>query len=206
VARALGASQRKTFKFSSFQKDGPVAYKCSVEKPLFFEVPAEVKVDGARENWDGVSGTVDVLFEPEKLGKIRDMLIVKSATGGEYKCMLEGECTPPLPRGPFNLAPGGSTAVSFKNVFDEDHTFVLSVDNPLFTVDSTEKKIGRKSEVSFKVSCSSSANADDDISGKLRITCPEIADMPPWIIYLSCTNGAASAGGAKSPKGKKGKK
>lgn len=202
---ALGAAQRKTFRFRSFSRAG-LSYKCEVEKPLFFEVKSDCAVDGAGDNWDGVGGSVDVVFEPEELGKVRDMLVVRSDTGGEFKCMLEGECTPPLPRGPFEMMPGGSTQVSFKNVFNEEHTFLLSVDNPVFSVDKAEAKIARKSEATFKVSCAGSAPVADGaaISGKLRITCPEIAGMPPWIIYLSCSKDG-TGGLAASPKGKRGK-
>merc|ERR1740117_1168486 len=206
----LGSMQRRTFRFQSHVKDAET-YSCSVTRPLFFEVAAQVSAPAAGESWDGATATVDVVFEPEKLGEVVDTLTIKSASGGEFKCALKGECTPPLPRGPIELAAGGSTTVAFKNVFNESRTFVCLVDNPAFAVSPAEKEVAAKAQAEFTVSYTVPASAAGDDAaakkdetpeegtGKLLISCPELKGMPPWVYYLAGGGGAGSGGAVKEP-------
>eukprot|EP00501_MAST-03F_sp_TOSAG23-6_P000263 GSMAST32.ASY1.ANO1.269.1 assembled CDS len=180
----LGESSKKIFRFKSFCPEA-ARYSCSVTDPLFFEVVDGVDV-AAATSWNGIEGTVEVNFEPERLGSIQDKLIVKSPTGGEFMCLLNGECTPPLPRGPVDMKPGGSDSVVFKNVFNEEHTFTFSVDNDAFSVDVSEQKIPRHTEATVKVS--QAVGTPADACGKLLITCSEIAGLPPWVVYIGGKN------------------
>jgi hydrocephalus-inducing protein len=176
----LGERSTKTFRFKHFLQEG-AAYACSIEDPLFFEVQPKVDCPAA-DGWTGSRASVEVTFEPERLGKVRDVLTVRHEFGGEFKCTLTGECTPPLPRGPVPLGAGKSEAVTFKNVFNEERTFAFTVDSPAFSVDATTKTISRGGEV--KVNVSQAAGTPADACGKLLISCDEIPGLPPWTIYL----------------------
>merc|ERR1712048_718729 len=116
----LGGTQSKIFRFTSLLQSSAPEFACSIGKPLFFSVNPAQYVAAAAESWEGSPSKVEVMFEPEQLGKVQDVLTLTSATGGEYKCTLFGECTPPLPQGPFTVKPGNKEALKlkFKNVFN----------------------------------------------------------------------------------------
>merc|ERR1712048_668594 len=100
----------------------------------------------AAASWEGSPSKVEVMFEPEQLGKVQDVLTLTSETGGEYKCTLFGECTPLLPQGPFAIKPGNKEALKlkFKNVFNARKKFVYTVDHPAFFCQSARKRHQRE--------------------------------------------------------------
>lgn len=49
-------------------------------------------------SWDGQEVRVEVVFEPECTGEVRDTLVLSSAEHGRYRCSLRGLCSPPLPQ------------------------------------------------------------------------------------------------------------
>ena len=65
-------------------------------------------------------------------------MIILSGGGGEYIFPLVGHCHHPKPQGPFTIRAGQSIPVQFKNVFPTPTTFLLSVDNSLFSVKQSE--------------------------------------------------------------------
>lgn len=196
---ALGSTETKVFRFESYVRGGSVEYKCKVDQPLFFDVPSSIKVDAAPD-WGGVDASVEVAFEPEALGEVRDMITLSNNKGGVYKCMLYGVCVPPVPQGPIDIASGSSASVRFKNVFNKDHKFRMSVDNPCFSVDKAEQAVGAKKEISIGIKFAGDGSDTKSVTGKLLVNCPEITGMPPWVFYL---HGLAKSGGGGGGGGKK---
>merc|ERR1712070_909949 len=126
---------------------------------------------------------VEVTFEPEALGEVKDTLIITSEKGGEYSCALNGQCTPALPQGPFIMPKGGGADVSFKNVFDEATEFVFSCDHPAFTANNRSANIGPKTSQAIQVKFAG-IESGAAVSAKLLVTCPSNPQMPPWVYYL----------------------
>ena len=69
---------------------------------------------------------------------LTEVKLTHSGGGGEYIFPLHGHCHHPKPQGPFTIRAGQSIPVQFKNVFSAPTTFLLSVDNPLFSVKQSE--------------------------------------------------------------------
>lgn len=67
--------------------------------------------------------SIDIAFEPSKLGDTRTQLIVSSPVGGDYICPLFGHCIYPKPQGPILIKQGSASSVSFKNVFSANAVF-----------------------------------------------------------------------------------
>ena len=44
----------------------------------------------AADDWEGVEAAVEVTFEPQALGDVRDVLMLESEEGGVYACSLTG--------------------------------------------------------------------------------------------------------------------
>ncbi|CAN0357840.1 unnamed protein product, partial [Laminaria digitata] len=91
-------------------------------------------------SWDGQDVRVEVVFEPECTGEVEDTLVLSSAKHGSYRCRLRGLCSPPLPQGPFTIAPGGQRDIPFRNVFAKAMDFALTCDNPAFTIVSGDRQ------------------------------------------------------------------
>jgi hypothetical protein len=70
--------------------------------------------------------SVDVTYEPSRLGAALETLTVSSAEGGDFVCNLRGESLPPKPQGPIGIKPGGSATVQFKNIFAAAADFVFT--------------------------------------------------------------------------------
>lgn len=183
----LGGSQTQTFPFVSYS-DKSAELTCSVREPTFFSVPSICKVDGSTD-WEGKSCSVQIGFEPEALGEIRDTLTLFSDVVGEYKCALQGVSMPPLPQGPFVFV--GSKDLEFKNVFSSTKDFELMVDNPLIVLSTKTMSITAKAAKTVTVRAEALATgpapATGPIVGKLFISCPSLPELPPWIYYLEAT-------------------
>lgn len=196
---ALGAKHTQIFRFTNYV-GAPTDYSCSVEKPEYFIVDPVVKAP-ASEGWDGTEVELEVAFEPEGLGSIRDTLTVQSATGGVFTCPLIGTSTMPRPQGPFPVADGGSVTVEFTNVFNDAREFRFVTDNPCFAVSAAAATVQAKKPQAVTVKYTPQEGART--AGKLQVTCPTAPDVPPWIYYLEggANDAAGGAGGKK--KGKK---
>ncbi len=127
---------------------------------------------------------MDVVYEPEKLGDITDMLVLTSKAGGMYKCELNGNCSPALPQGPFKIKAGASAEISFKNVFNEPQQFSFVTDKSTFVVSDATASIPAKQSKTVKVTFKPGATAPED-SGKMLVSCKNMADVPPWVFYLN---------------------
>lgn len=176
---SLGSEHVQSFRFKNYLTRAE-DYNCEVSQPLFFDVAAQVKAEAA-EDWEGCEVVVEVRFEPQALGAVRDTLTISSPDGGQYVCTLHGVCDPPRPLGPFVAAAGKDASIEFKNVFNEAHEFSFVVDNPAFVVtgSATQKLESRKSTtVGVKFS------GDSESTGKLLVSCSELPHMPPWVFYL----------------------
>ncbi|KAJ3287536.1 hypothetical protein HK104_008544 [Borealophlyctis nickersoniae] len=142
----LGGSQTQLFRFQSFAKT-KTEYVCKVDSPDF---TVEKSVVAASAPTGGTELTIDVTYEPSKLGDTRTQLLVSSPAGGDYICPLYGHCIAPRPQGPILIKPGSSASVPFKNVFSGTATFHFNVDNPAFQVKAAET-IGAKKTVSISI-------------------------------------------------------
>lgn len=197
----LGGSQIQSFAFTTFS-DKLADLACSVRETTFFSVPGTVKIDGSTGDWDGRSNVVQVKFEPEALGEVRDTLTLFAENVGEYKCTLQGVSVPPLPQGPFVFA--STKDIEFRNVFSTPKEFEVMVDNPRFTLSTKTLSIPAKSSkvVTVKVDQSvaggaatpagaggksSSLQATPSITGKLFVSCPSHKELPSWVYYLEST-------------------
>jgi hypothetical protein len=138
----------------------------------------------AAPDWDGVQLKVPVIFEPTEIGTTKDTLTLTAPDGGKYTCELVATCTAPLPQGPFDLAPGGSRAVDFRNCFPAAANFTFSVDSPSFKVGAASANVGAKSNGSVSVSFAPVDGATGVISAKLFVLCADRPDVPPWVYYL----------------------
>lgn len=80
----------------------------------------------------GVEVSIDIFYEPSRLGDTRTQLIVSSPVGGDYTCPLFGHCISPKPQGPIIVKAGVASSVAFKNVFGVSATFNCVVVNCIF--------------------------------------------------------------------------
>lgn len=94
----------------------------------------------------GVEVSLEVTYEPSKLGDLRTALFLTSSAGGDFVCPLFGHCSLPRPQGPVTIkASTGGASIVFKNVFAASSTFTFAVDNPSFAVKPSETVAGKKS-------------------------------------------------------------
>ena len=84
------------------------------------------------DSYEGVDQEIGIRYEPSKLGESRATLIISSPEGGEYQCLLVGQASPPISKGPIKVSSKG-TVVEFKNPFFEQAEFAIRIDNPSFT-------------------------------------------------------------------------
>jgi hydrocephalus-inducing protein len=121
--------------------------------------------------------SVDITYEPSKVGDVRSFLQVSSPFGGDYICPLIGHCVPPKPQGPILIKVGANSAsVFFRNLFTQNTTFNFSVDNNAFNVKSTEV-IPSKKTVPITINYKGGSKK----TGKLSIShsCGYV-----WVYYL----------------------
>jgi hydrocephalus-inducing protein len=186
---SLGSSHIQTFRFKNMVQS-PTEYKCICGNPDAFEMEGKIMAPAA-EDWEGTDVEFTISFEPIALGEVRDTLRIVSDVGGEFTCSLYGNGVAPRPQGPFMIAAGGSTSIEFKNVFNDAREFSFVVDNPLFSVNVGSQKLDANKVVTLTVKFDGpgdESKADETISGKLYVSCPELKELPPWIYYLSSKN------------------
>ncbi|CAG9464033.1 unnamed protein product [Pedinophyceae sp. YPF-701] len=179
----LGLSEPRKFRFThllnapcdytlQFASGGKAGFSCSVPKVTAPAAPPE-----------GTEVSVDVLFEPSAIGEgIKDVLKLVSDKGGTYECPLVGRCLPPKPRGPVPVK-GGSAQIPFKNVFLSDMEFHFSVDNPAFSVKSSEV-IKSKAAINIAVQYKAQPESGAPSSAMLNVSSPA-APGSIWAFYLA---------------------
>lgn len=161
-------------KFSFFQVDST-------------EFLVERSVNAASAASGGSEVSVDVTFEPSRLGESRANLVVSSGSGGEYVFPIFGHCLPPKPQGPHTIKAGGFTQIPFKNIFSQTTTFTFHVDNPVFTVKPSEAIRAKKTH---SIVVSFDGNQGDTKAvrmGRLLVTCARSAGCNNnlvWTFYL----------------------
>lgn len=135
----------------------------------------------------GTEVSVEVYFEPSRLGESKGNLSLSSLVGGEYVIPLFGVALPPKPQGPFLIRAGYNIVIPFKNVFYHPVTFSFTVENPAFSVraiDSVKPKKINNITVYFGGNPSGSKTP---ITSKLIVGCPpgEGSDTGiKWVYYL----------------------
>ncbi|KAJ3332957.1 hypothetical protein HDU76_012454, partial [Blyttiomyces sp. JEL0837] len=165
---SLGGSQTQTFRFLSFAKV-KTEYTCKVDSPDF---SAEKSVVAPAATTSGVEVSLDLTYEPSKLGDVRTQLLVSSSTGGDYVCPLYGHCIAPRPQGPISIKVGSTATVPFKNVFTTAATFTFVVDNPAFSVKAQET-IGPKKVISMSITAHQpSGNSNGNFLHLLHLEAP----------------------------------
>ena len=127
---SLGTTDVKQATFTNYSRQ-KTDYACRVDNGEFH---CEKTVSAAPGWPAGTPVSMELSYEPSTLGEARGTLHVTSALGGEYVFPLFGSCTAPRPQGPFGVKAGGSTTISFRNVFAQTTTFVCQVRHPSHTL------------------------------------------------------------------------
>lgn len=202
----LGSMQSESFIFHAYNLAN-CTYNCSVKKPEFFTVQKDLAVGPVSGGWDGEDARLSVVFEPTVIGEVRDTLTVTSPEGGEYLCELIGNCTAPMPQGPYNLTQGaGAVDIPFRNCFSTSCTWAFSLDHAAFRVSAPTGVATVNAKTQSQVSVvfepkEENMNAPGGvINAKLFVTCTSIPNIPPWIFYLT---GKIDANAGAAPAGKK---
>ncbi|XP_054934790.1 hydrocephalus-inducing protein homolog [Physeter macrocephalus] len=179
----LGSGQSIFAKFTNYARQ-KTEYYCRTDCPDFH---AEKFLYAAPGVQGGTEVSVEVYFEPSRLGESKGTLSLSSLVGGEYLIPLFGVALPPKPQGPFLIRAGYNMVIPFKNVFQHPVTFSFTVENPAFSVraaDSVKPKKINNITVYFGGNPSGSKTP---ITSKLIVACPpgEGSDTGiKWVYYL----------------------
>ncbi|KAM9508694.1 hydrocephalus-inducing protein-like isoform 3-T3 [Guaruba guarouba] len=119
---------------------------------------------------------VEVTFEPCHLGEAKATLQLSSALGGQYCIPLIGLALPPEPQGPFLIPAGGTTSISFRNVFPKSMAFQYTVKHPAFAV-RAPGMLRAKSSTTITVSFT---GGPAPVTSRLVVSCPGGS----WIYHL----------------------
>jgi len=202
----LGSMQSESFIFHAYNTVNS-NYACAVKKPEYFTVQSALVVAPVAGGWEGEDVRLNVVFEPTVIGEIRDTLTLTSPEGGEYLCELIGNCTAPMPQGPYLLAQGGGgVEIPFRNCFSTSSTWSFSVDSPAFRVSAptgvatVNAKTQSQCSVVFEPKEEHMNTAGGIITAKLFVTCTSIPNIPPWVFYLK---GEIDPNAGAAPAGKK---
>ncbi|XP_067853715.1 hydrocephalus-inducing protein homolog [Heptranchias perlo] len=179
----FGGNQVLSAKFMNHSRQ-KLEYQCKVDSSDFL-VDKSITVSPASPGGSEVS--VEVTYEPLRVGESRATLNIFSSIGGEYNIPLFGMCLPAKPQGPFQIRAGSTTSIPFKNIFPQVTTFSFQVDNPVFVVKPTETLRSKKTHV-VVVSFEATTNTTKSpVTGKLVASCPRSAGtgtVISWIYYL----------------------
>ncbi|XP_026975142.1 hydrocephalus-inducing protein homolog [Sagmatias obliquidens] len=179
----LGSGQSIFAKFTNYARQ-KIEYYCRTDCPDFH---TEKFISAAPGVQGGTEASVEVYFEPGRLGESKGILSLSSLVGGEYIIPLFGVALPPKPQGPFLIRAGCNIVIPFKNVFYHPVTFSFTVENPAFSVraiDSVKPKKINNITVYFGGNPSGSKTP---ITSKLIVACPpgEGSDTGiKWVYYL----------------------
>jgi len=178
---ALGDSQTLRFRFLNFLRR-PETYKVTLGGSDF-EAESTVAAPAAQGS-AGAEVSVDVTFEPSKLGDVLDTLTVSHADGGEYVCALQGTSLPPKPQGPIAIKAGGSAQVNFKNVFANQMDFSITCEPAVFSVAKPRESVPSKKPTQIAVSYKPADPAAPPATGKLTIASIGMEPTSRWVYYL----------------------
>ena len=149
---AFGSDLVQNFKFIHYLKKA-ATYSCRVDKvgpkvpqlqpvnpkdPKISVVLVDFTIDVLNfnappsESNDGIEVGVNIKYEPSALGDSRAILVLTSPDAGEYQCLLIGQSSAPVPKGPFKIG-AKSPPIDFKNPFFDSCEFIIRIDNPSFT-------------------------------------------------------------------------
>jgi hydrocephalus-inducing protein len=203
----LGSMQSESFIFRAYNLAN-CNYACSVKKPDSFTVQSGLTVGPVSGGWDGEDVRLSVVFEPTVIGEVRDTLTVASPEGGEYLCELIGNCTAPMPQGPYLVTQGAvAVDIPFRNCFSASTTWAFSLDSPAFRVAAptgvatVNAKTQSQCSVVFEPKEEHLSAPGGTVTAKLFVTCTSMKNIPPWIFYLQ---GKIDLNAAAAPaKGKK---
>ncbi|XP_035381538.1 hydrocephalus-inducing protein homolog [Electrophorus electricus] len=179
----LGAGHSLNAKFTNYSR-AKAEYTCKTDCPDFI---VEKNITAAAGFQAGTDVSVEVYFEPSKLGEVRGTLTLSSSFAGEYVFPLCGTCLPPKAQGPLAIRAGSSVSIPFKNVFLQATAFSFQVDNPVFTVKGVETIHSKKTHnisVSFE---GPPAGSKGPCTGKLTISSPRSeghGQVLSWVYYL----------------------
>ncbi|XP_065674973.1 hydrocephalus-inducing protein homolog isoform X5 [Hydra vulgaris] len=180
---ALGVSQVQTCKFINYARTR-TEYSVKVDSSDFI---VDKTVNAPSSLGGGTEVSLDVTYEPSRLGNSETTLILTSTVGGEYVFPLFGHCLLPKPQGPFTVKANGSTQIPFKNIFSQTISFTFYLDNPLFSTKSGEVIKPKKS---YNIVVSFNGNQSDSKSvslARLLVTCARGAGSGTnlsWTFYL----------------------
>lgn len=190
----LGTDLVQKFKFQHFLKK-QTAYSVKIEKIGASQSGSTKEKSGANQvdfipenqtvtvpasdSYEGVEQEVSIRYEPSKLGESRAMVIISSPEGGEYQCLLVGQASPPISKGPIKVSSKGQV-VEFKNPFFEAAEFAIRIDNPSFTT-TTKSPALTQGKQFLKIPISFKPVADSLPTGRVIIS---TGDIPAWIYYL----------------------
>jgi len=195
----LGNEVKQTYRFISFATN-PTDYECKLDGNQFELDTVKVSAPAAEPGSDGVEVTVDIRYEPSVVGSARGSFTASSATGGNYTCILFGNCELPKPQGPIVIGLGQTGTVKFKNVLETAETFNFSVDNAAFILAKKTEKLNPKGVLSLSVQYKPEGEAGGkgkdkkgaDVAaapaapvamGKLLVSCPATPELS-WVYYL----------------------
>lgn len=183
---ALGAEVIQTFKFTHYLKKA-TNYAVKVERVDQPSAQCDFKAESAQvqapaaENSKGVECSVQVRYEPFTIGDSRGVLKLNSPEGIEYTCLLYGKSIAPQPQGPIRCPPGAKpAAIDFKNPLNEKQDFMVTFDNPNFSLASKPPQAvdpGKTTNLQIKFD----AKPELPSTGRMMVTAK---GLPPWIYYL----------------------
>ncbi|XP_061231841.1 hydrocephalus-inducing protein-like [Neopsephotus bourkii] len=133
-------------------------------------------ISAAPASAGGSDLSVEMTFAPCQLGKAEATLRLSSALGGQYCIPLIGLVLSPEPQGPFLIPAGGTTSISFRNVFSKATAFQYAVKHPAFTVRAPEM-LRAKSSTTITVSFT---GGPAPVTSRLVVSCPGGS----WIYHL----------------------
>ena len=178
----IGQSQIQVFKFTHYAKT-KTDFTCKIDN-ADFTIEKTISVPPA--NPEGSEVSIDVTYEPSRLGQSMGFLAVTSPVAGDYFCQIAGQCNPPKPQGPFIIRPGVNHNVClFKNVYHTSVTYAFSIDHTAFVVKPSET-IGPKKV--FPVSINYKPQPQNPVKAtKLNITHPNGLS---WQFYIRIQDAA----------------
>ena len=182
---ALGESQALRFRFRNFLQKAETYQVKLRSGGAGFSAAATVSAPAAND-MRGAEASVDLTFEPSRLGAFTDTLVVSSPDGGEHVCTLHGQSLPPKPQGPIAVAAGGSAQVPFKNVYDDSVDFAIACEPAAFSVAKPRETVPGKKSISVAVAFKPEEGQPTSAKGKLTISATVPGSEPcQWLYYLS---------------------
>nr|XP_012627881.1 hydrocephalus-inducing protein homolog isoform X3 [Microcebus murinus] len=179
----LGSNQSVYAKFTNYTRQ-KTEYYCRTDCSDFH---TERIVNAAPGAQGGTEVSVEVFFEPSHLGETKGTLSLSSLAGGEYVIPLFGVALPPKPQGPFLIRAGYNIIIPFKNIFPHTVTLSVIVENPAFTVRTTDTVRSKKVNNITVFFEGNPAGSKTPITTKLIVSCHPGEGSETgikWVYYL----------------------